>query len=200
MKNILAFLLINSIAITSVYCECCRSLDIQRNSDLYLLDSEAFCTYVTSYKRSRLEHVCLDGTVHTSAYCGVGSCNIFGCNCDGGCRDRGRFYNMTLCHEIIRKREAVTKLIINDFDDYHGLGECGLPENCHKMYSCEEAKKKYDLAIQVCSSIEPFFGVASLVTGGLSQLITTGLGTLCTSKALASYKMQVDLCNLKNVL
>ncbi|KAF8236672.1 hypothetical protein L208DRAFT_614043 [Tricholoma matsutake] len=30
---------------------------------------------------------CLDGTPCTP-YCGYGPCNIFGCNCDGGCRRR----------------------------------------------------------------------------------------------------------------
>lgn len=32
-------------------------------------------------------NVCGDGELLKSgAYCGVGRCNIFGCNCDGGCR------------------------------------------------------------------------------------------------------------------
>lgn len=37
------------------------------------------------YCHSRL---CLDGALmtHSDMYCGVGSCNIFDCNCDGGCR------------------------------------------------------------------------------------------------------------------
>lgn len=32
--------------------------------------------------------VCMDGTQiePPGQYCGVGRCNIFGCNCDGGCR------------------------------------------------------------------------------------------------------------------
>lgn len=30
-------------------------------------------------------HVCNDGESHGMFYCGVGKCNIFGCNCDGGC-------------------------------------------------------------------------------------------------------------------
>ncbi|TGZ79455.1 hypothetical protein EX30DRAFT_397042 [Ascodesmis nigricans] len=30
---------------------------------------------------------CGDGTPPTP-YCGYGQCNIFGCNCDGGCRHR----------------------------------------------------------------------------------------------------------------
>ena len=29
---------------------------------------------------------CLDGTKRVGSYCGVGKCNMFGCDCDGGCR------------------------------------------------------------------------------------------------------------------
>mmetsp|Transcript_30040 Transcript_30040/g.26528 ORF Transcript_30040/g.26528 Transcript_30040/m.26528 type:complete len:167 (-) Transcript_30040:66-566(-) len=29
---------------------------------------------------------CEDCTITHHAYCGVGGCNFFGCNCDGGCR------------------------------------------------------------------------------------------------------------------
>ncbi|KAL7729365.1 hypothetical protein ACLKA6_008932 [Drosophila palustris] len=31
--------------------------------------------------------ICDDGTTITGSYCGRGSCNIFGCHCDGGCRE-----------------------------------------------------------------------------------------------------------------
>lgn len=32
-------------------------------------------------------YVCLDGTwLKNGRDCGVGKCNIFGCNCEGGCR------------------------------------------------------------------------------------------------------------------
>lgn len=31
--------------------------------------------------------ICYDGTINYSHFCGKGRCNIFGCNCDGGCRD-----------------------------------------------------------------------------------------------------------------
>lgn len=34
------------------------------------------------------EDICYDGTIATP-YCGHGPCNIFGCNCDGGCRKNG---------------------------------------------------------------------------------------------------------------
>lgn len=29
---------------------------------------------------------CSDGTRVRGRYCGYGECNLFGCNCDGGCR------------------------------------------------------------------------------------------------------------------
>lgn len=29
--------------------------------------------------------VCGDGYIVIGKYCGYGSCNLFGCNCDGGC-------------------------------------------------------------------------------------------------------------------
>nr|WDQ26744.1 venom peptide [Acharia stimulea] len=29
--------------------------------------------------------VCADGKRKVGTYCGVGSCNMFGCNCEGGC-------------------------------------------------------------------------------------------------------------------
>ncbi|CAB3252294.1 unnamed protein product [Arctia plantaginis] len=29
--------------------------------------------------------VCNDGRLHPGAYCGRGRCNLFGCNCEGGC-------------------------------------------------------------------------------------------------------------------
>ncbi|XP_043655626.1 protein Diedel-like [Drosophila teissieri] len=29
--------------------------------------------------------ICADGVAQLGTYCGQGSCNIFGCNCDGGC-------------------------------------------------------------------------------------------------------------------
>jgi hypothetical protein len=32
---------------------------------------------------------CLDGTERVGSYCGVGKCNVFGCDCDGGCIQPG---------------------------------------------------------------------------------------------------------------
>lgn len=39
--------------------------------------------------RRHQREYCVDGTSRAAlGYCAVGKCNIFGCNCDGGCRDR----------------------------------------------------------------------------------------------------------------
>lgn len=32
---------------------------------------------------------CLDGTLRVGSYCSVGKCNVFGCDCDGGCIQPG---------------------------------------------------------------------------------------------------------------
>lgn len=37
-----------------------------------------------AHRRCRAS-VCSDGKPPTGSYCGRGSCNFFGCNCDGGC-------------------------------------------------------------------------------------------------------------------
>lgn len=44
---------------------------------------DADCCYKTS------DCCCRDGTAGTP-YCGVSECNIFGCNCSGGCRQGSR--------------------------------------------------------------------------------------------------------------
>ena len=35
------------------------------------------------------ETYCLDGTQRVGSYCGAGKCNMFGCDCDGGCKKPG---------------------------------------------------------------------------------------------------------------
>ncbi|KAH8363275.1 hypothetical protein KR084_007715 [Drosophila pseudotakahashii] len=54
--------------------------------------------------------ICADGFDRVGTYCGQGSCNIFGCNCDGGCLEgdwtqsfvqRNRDYGIEIL-EIVR--------------------------------------------------------------------------------------------------
>lgn len=67
---------------------------------------------------------CLD-CERASYYCGVGSCNIFGCNCDGGCRNGDANYwcwnthfcqslNTSLVGDEDLARETQTLLELNE--------------------------------------------------------------------------------------
>lgn len=53
--------------------ECCNNFDL------------VYHQCEKSINRCQSE-ICKDGTVRTW-YCGYGPCNIFGCDCNGGCRD-----------------------------------------------------------------------------------------------------------------
>lgn len=54
-----------------VNAECCYSTLVQ---------------YKCGYENGCETHICSDGTRVEGRYCGYGECNLFGCNCDGGCR------------------------------------------------------------------------------------------------------------------
>lgn len=60
-----------------VYHECANVPHETRTKNL-LLETE---------QRACLSYLCGDGTTTPKfQYCGHGPCNLFGCNCDGGCR------------------------------------------------------------------------------------------------------------------
>ncbi|KAL5241429.1 hypothetical protein ACI65C_008839 [Semiaphis heraclei] len=44
----------------------------------------------TSWTTNRLAKYCGDGNYVDGTYCAYGRCNIFGCNCDGGCISKDR--------------------------------------------------------------------------------------------------------------
>lgn len=48
---------------------------------------------------------CGDGSQLGSSdfYCGNGACNIFGCNCDGGCRSKDGVTNETITQDFLKK-------------------------------------------------------------------------------------------------
>lgn len=66
------FLCISTI-INHSHAECC---DSGISVTYYCKDEDDFrCT----------DQICADGSILVGSYCGVGPCNMFGCNCDGGC-------------------------------------------------------------------------------------------------------------------
>lgn len=52
------------------------------------------------------EYICADGTPlnRTDNFCGVGACNIFGCSCDGGCRQNSKGYDEEEARRLYRIR------------------------------------------------------------------------------------------------
>lgn len=82
-KFLLATLLLSSVFV-AINCDCCGRTDIQYHS------VSNYCSDIPGGFFSGIAgrcwiHVCGDGSNHPGIYCGKGPCNIFGCNCDGGC-------------------------------------------------------------------------------------------------------------------
>lgn len=60
--------------------DCCRKTLLR-----YKLKSGS-CVSVAGHSTNQCTTtVCNDGRHHPGLYCATGSCNVFGCNCDGGC-------------------------------------------------------------------------------------------------------------------
>ncbi|XP_017038932.1 protein Diedel-like [Drosophila ficusphila] len=63
--------------------ECCRETE-----EVIFKIAKGDCNDVKGigYYRDECQiYVCANGSPVVGTYCGKGSCNIFGCNCDGGC-------------------------------------------------------------------------------------------------------------------
>jgi hypothetical protein len=60
-------------------------LSIILMSTIKPLKSECCKSQITCRKNRLNLHYC-DDCSESSPYCGLGKCNLFGCNCDGGCR------------------------------------------------------------------------------------------------------------------
>jgi len=76
---------------------------------------------------------CLDGTAATP-YCGNGPCNIFGCNCDNGCKS-GKYKGFVWDREAPVEREAAPGL-----DEYKAF--MAIDTNGDGVIDMEEASAK----------------------------------------------------------
>lgn len=97
-KFLLATLLLSSVFV-AIHCECCGRTNFKYQSKYNdCFDIPGGNVKYTSYYRDPLAaqlkailsnvceiNICGDGSSHKGFYCGKGSCNAFGCNCDGGC-------------------------------------------------------------------------------------------------------------------
>lgn len=66
-----------------------------------------------------------DDCYEPSHYCGVGSCNVFGCNCDGGCRKGNASlwcWNPAYCTRRSAQFSDVVQMVsLADFDSNNAL-------------------------------------------------------------------------------
>ena len=64
----------------------------------------ADCCHPYQKDRYSLRGVCADGKrVGHGIYCGNGACNMFGCNCEGGCRHAERSVCLHECFKLTRR-------------------------------------------------------------------------------------------------
>ena len=111
-------------------------------SSMFINSAEGECCWVVSQTgmagigdnshESHLYGKCRDGSKpHLNAgYCGYGPCNIFGCNCDGGCLgkksdENGNGYAVHFYLNIILFK-AMSSMILKYFSAYcQGFHRCG---------------------------------------------------------------------------
>lgn len=63
-----------------------------------LEDSERYCA----------SFVCFDGTISNEGFCGNGPCNIYGCDCDRGCRRSANGFDRNEAKTIFEEKHNVT--------------------------------------------------------------------------------------------
>lgn len=51
--------------------------------------------------------ICYDGTILKGGYCSVGSCNGYGCDCEGGCRRNSKGFQMGEAKKLFERRYGV---------------------------------------------------------------------------------------------
>uniref|UniRef100_A0A8D8X952 Protein Diedel-like n=1 Tax=Cacopsylla melanoneura TaxID=428564 RepID=A0A8D8X952_9HEMI len=85
MKCFLVTILVVNI-FSMVHSKCCEKV---HHLLFTLKDQSALCSNFDGWGKPTGCHTkdpfCGDGKPVKGYYCGVGKCNIFGCNCDGGC-------------------------------------------------------------------------------------------------------------------
>lgn len=74
------------VLVRTCACDCCRG----RMISFQVKYKEHSCSDFDAqlYKDNECRgKICKDGTFVNGRYCGQGACNIFGCRCEGGCRE-----------------------------------------------------------------------------------------------------------------
>ncbi|XP_060838724.1 uncharacterized protein LOC132920384 [Rhopalosiphum padi] len=147
------------------------------------LGKEAFCVFVKysndDFVMAFESSICNDGSKLRGSYCGVGKCNWFGHNCDGGCRKSGHTTPPDNCDEIYSKRDEIlsqyeycTAQVENEPSPYglatHGglLKSYSYKNEC--ITTCATARNRYEKVRYDCR----------VASGTLVPLEVLSMGTL----------------------
>ena len=78
---------------------------------LFVHQTEAECCKTDLFVRHNCinywcySYICPDGTLlYRRNHCGVGACNFFGCNCDGGCRRNSKGFDKEEAQRLFLER------------------------------------------------------------------------------------------------
>lgn len=82
---------------TGTRAECCLDRDV----------AKGICKNIPESGLIHCDWYCKDGTKRVGAYCSKGSCNIFGCNCDGGCIEGQSFYSLNFKRRLFSESQTL---------------------------------------------------------------------------------------------
>lgn len=74
-----------------------------------LIEVSTVCQTSESDLTQNKKLICYDGDFVDGTYCGVGSCNLFGCNCNGGCRRNSKGFSLEEAKEIFKAKYLVNR-------------------------------------------------------------------------------------------
>ncbi|KAL4148626.1 hypothetical protein QTP88_002806 [Uroleucon formosanum] len=172
--------LIMAIFSHSVISEHCYARSL--TSELFSqLPKAAFCIVATKDIRTvHNRRICMDGTYVDGVYCGVGKCNIFGFNCDGGCKVSGTTNPPLGCDTIYNNRNAIIDRFKycteteesspSAYDMSGGLLKSSYYKN-ECIDTCEHARFKYEKIRSDCRSANIGLVTIDLLTFGLATPI-----------------------------
>jgi len=158
-------------AVVAAYCivqvtsECCKAKSVLGAGNL---GNNAFCNVAITHPRKLLEAgMCGDGSVVNGHYCGVGSCDVFGCNCDGGCLGEEHAKIIENCTQII----AIKQNIIDNIKYCTNITTRHPPPNFAPVEyytndcpdTCDYARYRYHAQVDQCNDVRALTLPGSLV-------------------------------------
>uniref|UniRef100_A0A161C724 Protein Diedel-like n=1 Tax=Mocis latipes granulovirus TaxID=2072024 RepID=A0A161C724_9BBAC len=104
-------LLVCALIITSGETKCCRKIVMVWQATTCYPYTVHNSTSVGGENKWCKAKICNNGLTNRGFFCGVGDCNIFGCNCDYGCIEGDPVYNFRYQTGITHARPTI------DFSD-----------------------------------------------------------------------------------